>query len=116
MSAWDLPPQDLARARTLAKSGDVPPMVGQALLNRGLATVAQAKRFLSPSLDALDDPSKLPDMPAALRRLRRAVASGERILIFGDSDVDGLTASAIVSELLRSQGVPSDNIFSEVFF
>ncbi len=104
MAAWELWPQHPAKARAFAEACDLPPLLGQTLLNRGMTTTAEARRFLSPSLDALDDPLDLPDMPAAMRRVRQAIAAKERIVLFGDSDVDGLTALTIVSEVLSAHG------------
>ncbi|MBI4323434.1 MAG: DHH family phosphoesterase [Candidatus Omnitrophica bacterium] len=103
-SAWTLHPADPARASALADRVEAAPLIGQLLLNRGLREATEAARFLNPSLSNLQDPLALPDMPRAIARLRRAVNARETIVIFGDSDVDGVTASAIVSETLTSLG------------
>ena len=103
-SIWHVHSADPARARELARALDVDPLTGQLLLNRGITTRADAVRFLSPTLQRLDDPRRLPDMERAVDRLRRAAAAREPILIFGDSDVDGLTASVILYETLRDLG------------
>ncbi len=101
---WHVPPANPLRARALAASVGVHPLTAQLLLNRGVADAAQARRFLRPSLAALGDPSALPDMERAAARLKRAVIRQEPIILFGDSDVDGLTASVILYELLRDLG------------
>jgi single-stranded-DNA-specific exonuclease len=103
MAAWELLPQHPANARVLAEACALPPLLGQLLLNRGLTTPAAARRFLAPSVEALESPTQLPNMSAAVRRLKRAIAAREHILVFSDSDVDGLTAAAIVSEVLVTQ-------------
>src|ERR1700680_4754534 len=66
------------------------------LWGRGLHDAASARRFLDPSLEDLNDPAALADMDLALERLRRAIAGGEKILIYGDYDVDGTTSVVIL--------------------
>src|SRR3989338_8746924 len=101
---WRVPPADSARARQLSRAAGVHPITAQLLLNRGVQTAEEASRFLDPRLDTLEDPIALPDMEVGVARLRRAIAKREPILIFGDSDVDGLTASVILYEVLRDLG------------
>jgi single-stranded-DNA-specific exonuclease len=76
------------------------------LANRQVDTVAAARRFLSPSSADLHDPFLLPDMDRAIDRIERAIRSGERIMIAGDYDVDGVTATALYLELFSWLGVP----------
>ena len=101
---WRIHPADPERARTLASSLHLHPVTAQLLLNRQIADAAEAARFLRPELSSLEDPRALPDMERAVDRLTRAIARREPILIFGDSDVDGLTSSVILYEVLRSRG------------
>ncbi len=103
-SVWRIQPPQPQRASALAVALGLHPITAQLLLNRGLATPAEAKRFLSPSLQALMDPWTLPDMRPAVSRLKRAVAEREPIVLFGDSDVDGLTAGRILYEALQGLG------------
>ncbi|MBI3087498.1 MAG: DHH family phosphoesterase [Candidatus Omnitrophica bacterium] len=102
--AWTVHPADPKRAEALARRVGVEPLIGQLLLNRGLRDPAEAGRFLAPSLSGLGDPLELPEMGEAVARIHRAIAAKEPILVFGDADVDGITASAIVYELLRARG------------
>ncbi len=101
---WHIHPADPPRAAALAEQAGVHPVTAQLLLNRGVASAEEAKRFFAPSLASLQDPSALPDLDAAVARLKRAIAAREPILLFGDSDVDGLTASVILYEVLQSLG------------
>jgi len=101
---WRIHPAHPERARELADSLRIHPLTAQLLLNREVTTLAEAARFLRPGLNALEDPWELPDMERAIDRLAQAVARREPILIFGDSDVDGLTASVILYETLRDRG------------
>ena len=100
---WRVCPADPARASRLAARIGTHPRVGQLLLNRGITEPAEAARFLLPRLDALDNPLQLPHMPKALARIHAALRHKELIWVFGDSDVDGITASAIVYETLRAR-------------
>lgn len=87
-------------------AGDKPDPQGQLIdrvLNaRGLRDDAAIDTFLNPSLKSMHDPGLIPDMDRAARRLLDALAQGERIVIYGDYDVDGVTASAILVRLLRT--------------
>ncbi len=74
------------------------------LVSRGLADPVCARRFLAPSLDQLHDPFALRDMNCALDRLRRAIRDCERILIYGDYDVDGATSVVILAKAIELAG------------
>ena len=80
---------------------DLPPVVAQVLNNRGLTSRSAIDGYLNPSPH---DPSLLPDMDTARDRLSKAVKAGETIGIFGDFDVDGVTATALMAEGLESLG------------
>ncbi|MDC1167734.1 single-stranded-DNA-specific exonuclease RecJ [Flavobacteriaceae bacterium] len=72
------------------------------LIQRGIHTFEQAKKFFRPSLDDLHDPFLLKDMDIAVSRIERAIANNENILIYGDYDVDGTTAVSLVSSYLKT--------------
>lgn len=74
------------------------------LAGRGLVDAEDAKRFLRPLLEHLHDPSLLADGPRAAERIARAIREGETILVHGDYDVDGISATALFTRFLRSQG------------
>jgi single-stranded-DNA-specific exonuclease len=101
---WTLLDHDPAALAALTTHLDIDEMTATLLLNRGLHTPDAAHRFLNPSLDHLHDPFLLPNMSAAVCRLRDALASRQRILIFGDDDVDGITSSCLVFLLLKHLG------------
>ncbi|MBI3324629.1 MAG: DHH family phosphoesterase [Candidatus Omnitrophica bacterium] len=102
---WRVVGPDPGRAAALAAACDIGPLLAQLLLNRGIDTPVEARRFLFPTLDKLTDPLALAGMAQAVERLQRAQAAQEPILIFGDSDVDGVTASAVLYELVTALGV-----------
>jgi len=74
------------------------------LHNRGLRTSEEALTFLQPDLDQLGDPFDLPDMEAAVDRVFRAIGNQEKIAVYGDFDVDGLSATALLLHAIRDLG------------
>jgi len=88
-------------AAGLAQALGVPPVVAQVLAQRGYETAESARAFLKPDLSQLHDPSALAGVTEAAERLVRAAQGGEPIVIYGDYDVDGITASAILWQALR---------------
>jgi len=103
-SVWNVHPPNPLRAQTLALAAGIHPVTAQLLMNRGIRDRSEAVQFLHPSLQSLGKPAGLPDLPRGVARLRRAIDRQEPILIFSDSDVDGLTASVILYETLQGLG------------
>ncbi len=89
----------------LVEALGVSPIVAHLLVNRGVRDVEAARGFLAPDLSGLHDPGLLPDIEKAVRRLRQAIAGGERILVYGDYDADGVTAVSLLLQFLRLLGV-----------
>lgn len=84
----------------------IPPLVQQILADRGLVSSAELSAFLFPDYDRdLLDPMLLKDMSAALARIAVAVAAHEQVAVYGDYDIDGITATAVLCEGLRAQGL-----------
>ncbi len=79
--------------------------LAQILYRRGVRSSVEAQAFLNPALDQLADPALLPDAGKALALLRRAVEQRWRVVVFGDYDVDGITATAMLTHALRSLGL-----------
>lgn len=88
-------------ARALAKEIGISPILCKLLLERGIKTAAAAKRFFRPQLNELHDPFLMKDMDVAVERLNKAMGRKERILVYGDYDVDGTTAVALVYKFLQ---------------
>ena len=97
-----LSPEELAAAEQLSTDLDISPLAGRILAGRGLRTAAQARAYIRPSLDSLHDPFLMQDMGKAVDRLCDAVDANERIMIYGDYDVDGTTAVALMYSFLRN--------------
>ena len=93
---WRITPCDHSAVKSLSTHLAVPPIIAQLLVNRGLTEPQAAKKFLHPSLDDLHEPEGLDGITEAVRRINKAVAKGEKILIYGDYDVDGMTATALL--------------------
>lgn len=96
-----LPDADqLNTAKELAEGLKMTPIMGRLLTNRGIKTVSEARRFFHPQLSELLDPFLFRDMTKAVERLNQALRRNERILVYGDYDVDGCTAVALVYKFL----------------
>ena len=101
---WQHLPCNEDDASALAITLNIHPTVARLLCLRGFGDPAVADRFLNPSLDHLHDPFLLADMDRAVTRLERALASGERIAVHGDYDVDGITSTVILRRALEMLG------------
>ncbi len=101
---WQLHPVDDRLSSALSQHHGLPEIIGRILAARGV-TVDAAEDYLRPTLRALmPDPSALKDMDRAADRIAHAIASGERIAVFGDYDVDGATSAALLLRYLRALG------------
>jgi len=95
-------------AAQLADRLQISPITAQVILHRGMHTTEDARAFLQPELGQLSEPSLLPGIDAAVRRIRSALAEKQRILIYGDYDVDGITSTAVLLHFFRLLGVEAD--------
>ena len=99
---WVYPAEaDAGVVESLAVSIRVDSCIAQILVQRGVSDFDSAKRFFRPSVDMLHDPFLMKDMDRAVERLHQALEQKERILVYGDYDVDGTTAVATVFSFLR---------------
>src|SRR5258707_4389641 len=101
---WSLATPQPLFAGQLANELRIPPLLAQCLLNRGLNEPVALNAFLQPRLKTLADPFLLPNMEAAVQRLLEARTRQEPLVIFGDYDVDGVTSTALLIEVLRPLG------------
>lgn len=102
---WILKSVDPICQKKLSQELNLQPFLTQLLMNRGVFSPQEAELFLSPSLDHLKDPFLLKDMDKVLERLKRAYEKSETVLIYGDYDVDGITATAVLYRLLKKIGI-----------
>ena len=94
-------PEQQKAAKELGDKLNVSPILGQLLIQRGITTESAAKRFFRPQLSDLINPYLMKDMDVAVDRLNDAMGRKERILVYGDYDVDGCTAVALVYKFLQ---------------
>ena len=92
---------DVENVRQLSSELGVDPVLSELLVQRGVRTFEQARSFFRPNLNDLHDPFLMQDMDKAVERVRQAVVAGEKILVYGDYDVDGTTAVSLVYSFLR---------------
>ena len=91
-----------AQKEELAKRLGIHPVLAQLLLNRGITNFEEAKTFFRPNLEFLHDPFLMKDMDKAVARLELALKKNEKILVFGDYDVDGTTAVSMMYLFLKN--------------
>lgn len=101
---WTLPAADPREIETLVAGLRIGRIAASVLAHRGLRDPQAARRFLCPSLDQLCDPLLMRDMPTALQRLQRAIRDGERILVYGDYDVDGTSSVVLLTKAIEMAG------------
>lgn len=101
---WSFIPHDSSRVRALAGQLQVSPVLAQVLSARGYEEAESARSFLDSRLSELHDPELLPGIPAAADRILAALRAGRKIVIYGDYDVDGITATALLWHCLKRAG------------
>ena len=101
---WNYQPpsqEQTEAAKALAKETNISPILCKLLLERGISSSAKARQFFRPQLNELHDPFLMKDMDIAVDRLNQAMGKKERIMVYGDYDVDGTTAVALVYKFLQ---------------
>ena len=100
---WTLKPKpSQEKVKHLVDELKVDELIATLLVQRGIETFEEARRFFRPSLEDLHNPFLMKDMDKAVSRIEKAIAEGENILVFGDYDVDGTTAVSLMSSYLKS--------------
>jgi single-stranded-DNA-specific exonuclease len=98
---WVVKQADNEKVQALQEALKVHPILCKLLVQRGIETYEEARAFFRPGLDALHDPFLMKDMDKAINRIATAIANNERLLIYGDYDVDGTTAVATVYSFFK---------------
>ena len=101
---WELREAEERAVTNLVTELDISSITARILANRGYNNPAQVRDFLDCSLDKMHDPYAFQDMKEAVKRIKRAVDKGEKIVIYGDYDVDGITSTALLMNYLAEQG------------
>ena len=94
-------PEQAEISQRLAKELGISPILGKLLIERGISNPQEAKKFFRPQLPDLHDPFLMKDMDIAVERLNKAMGKKERIMVYGDYDVDGTTSVALVYKFIQ---------------
>src|SRR5688572_18048096 len=105
---WKILSADLNVCKALHDSLKINPVLCKILVQRGATTFEEAKTYFRPSLEMLHDPWLLKDMDKAVDRIIQAITYNEKILVFGDYDVDGTSSVACMTKFLRDICNPSN--------
>lgn len=102
---WRINDSNPQMQATLSQALGIHPIVAQLLINREITDIQEARDFLLADLSCLHNPFLLKNMDIAVERIRKAKANNERVLVFGDYDVDGVTSSALLNNVLKQLGI-----------
>lgn len=102
---WRIFPSQPQTQLELCSELEVHPVIAQLLINRGIDNASDARRFISGDVGQLHDPFLLKDMGTAVERVQQAKRKGERVIVFGDYDVDGVTSTVLMTRTLRRFGL-----------
>jgi single-stranded-DNA-specific exonuclease len=103
-AGWRIKPHDPTRILSLSRAAGIAPLVAQLLLNRGIEEPVRARAFLDARLGSLIDPESIPGAVVAAERIVRAIRDDDKIVIYGDYDVDGVCGTSILWECLKLAG------------
>src|SRR4051812_10204862 len=103
---WKIKTPDEFKSRELATALKVHPLISRILVGRGIETFEEAKQYFRPHISQLHDPFLMKDMYLAVDRIQLAIQRKQKILIFGDYDVDGTSSVALMIQMLRGIGDP----------
>ncbi len=101
---WRIHPHEPERIAALLRAVQIPAVVAQLLVCRGISDPAQARRFLDSKLTDLREPDLLPGCSHAAEQVYDAIGRGRRVVVYGDYDVDGMTGTAILRQCLKLLG------------
>ncbi|MCH8319610.1 MAG: DHH family phosphoesterase, partial [Acidobacteria bacterium] len=106
---WDVVPlPDSSTVRDMSEALELPPAIVKILLNRGFDSPEAVEKFLNPQISDLQDPFLLHGMDKAMERVTKALLANERIVIYGDYDVDGITATSLLYIIFNKLGAQVD--------
>ncbi len=115
VSEYRVRPANELASETLASACDLGATAAQVLLHRGIRDADEAKSFLDAALRGLSSPESMADRAIAADRLCRAIRKGERIVVFGDYDVDGTTSALILAEVIEALGGEAQPLIADRF-
>lgn len=101
---WQIHEDNKVLRERLAKEGGISPITAQILINRGMKDASAIDEFLKADMTSLHDPYLMKDMEKAVIRIKKAASKGEKVMVYGDYDVDGISAVALLKTALRDIG------------
>lgn len=101
---WKIKPVKLKLQKSLSQSLNISYILAQILINRGVTTAEQAKSFLGCELSSLHSPFLLKGIKSAVARIKKAISQDEKIMVWGDYDIDGITSVCLLSSVLKKMG------------
>ncbi|KPD01655.1 Single-stranded-DNA-specific exonuclease RecJ [Geobacillus sp. BCO2] len=101
---WEVERLDEQAVRRLAEEAGVTPLLARLLVRRGVQTASEAAAFLNPLEQSFHDPFLLDGMERAIQRLKGAIDAGERVLVYGDYDADGVCSTSVMVSVSRRRG------------
>ena len=113
---WIFPPSNINLQTKIADSLRISPILSLLLINRGATSVESARTFLQSKLSSLNDPMLLPDIEKSSKRILEAISNGEKITVYGDYDVDGISATALMVQCLEILSRLYGNSKSEISY
>jgi single-stranded-DNA-specific exonuclease len=105
---WTIKKHNQEAVKNLAGALEISPIVAALLISRGYETAEKAHKFLNPSFDDLHEPNLLKGMEKSVPRILKAIENGEKILVWGDYDVDGTTGTVVLRKALEILGAQTD--------
>ncbi len=102
---WEVYEEDEEKVKKFAKQADLSYLVASVLKNRGITEKEALKVFLNPTRDDFHDPFLMPDMEIAVERILKAIEQKEKVIIYGDYDVDGITSVTVLKKFLSERGL-----------
>lgn len=103
-TVWNIKTKDISKVREIAYELDIPKSIAEVMVGRNIDTIKKAKSFFNLNINKLHNPFSLPDANAAIDRINKALDTKEKIFVWGDYDVDGITSTAIVVTALKKMG------------
>ncbi len=101
---WKIPSADDSIIQSIRQEFDIPAWVARFLIHRGFSSPGACENFLYPTLSKIPNPDTFPDFDKAVKRVHRALVTKEKIAVYGDYDVDGITGTTILTDFLTSLG------------
>lgn len=102
---WQIYQIDEAKVEEIAKNYNINKLLATILVNRDIIEQGQIKKFLEPKRNDFYDPYQMPDMEIAVERIMKAIENEEKIIIYGDYDVDGITSVTVLKSFLEERGI-----------